>query len=83
MSGGTGTRDRVQDALKLAREIRGAIRQRSLDTEAALERFDSATTETERSDSAVVLLRVVARADREYHARKAQAFGDFAAGGEG
>lgn len=83
MSRTTGTRDRAQDALKLAREIRVAIRDRSLTIEAALERYDAAATEEDRADSAAVLMRVVGRADREYHARKAQAFGDFAAGGEG
>ena len=84
----TTTRSASSAALKLARELRDSVRKRSVDLDAALSRYDEtasdlSASEADEAEAAALLMKVVARTDREHAERKADAWGEFAAATKG
>lgn len=62
-----------EPSMRLARELRRAIKERSARLDVAVELFDTALTPLERLESATVLLEAVTDADLAYERAKANA----------
>lgn len=79
----TAIRSATDAALQLAAELRASVRQRAVGLEGAISRYDEANsdpaaTAEEKAEAAAILMKVVRRTDDEHHARKSEAYGDFA-----